>query len=318
MRPDSPPIHRTPPTKKGHPMNDVSVTPGPKPDQFAEIAAALRALTVRFTDLIGSDLPLAVTLHVQPSSYGDDDAIVRAVDAVTSALLGHGGQVQEMSNGTYHYNNGVATEPVGPIGVRVYSSVSTEFAVKRQAAAVLAEREAELEKLRAEVEALRSAVRFDANGLGYSREADDPTPVSPARVPLHTGGVIDDGQLIDETADADPDFHVGELVAVDGDQPGDPPWRITAIVTDDPRHDGPFAQLEAIDGSGSSWSALRILRHTRPTFDASEAVPPADLPPGHAPHDGHVYECCGKVGRISRHEPWCNVYRIPDQSASAS
>lgn len=22
---------------------------------------------------------------------------------------------------------------------------------------------------------------------------------------------------------------------------------------------------------------------------------------------GNVYECCGKVGRISRHEPWCNV-----------
>lgn len=23
------------------------------------------------------------------------------------------------------------------------------------------------------------------------------------------------------------------------------------------------------------------------------------------PGDGHVYTCCGKVGRISRHEPWC-------------
>ena len=26
-----------------------------------------------------------------------------------------------------------------------------------------------------------------------------------------------------------------------------------------------------------------------------------------APQDGHRYECCGKVGRISRHEPWCST-----------
>lgn len=25
------------------------------------------------------------------------------------------------------------------------------------------------------------------------------------------------------------------------------------------------------------------------------------------PRDGHVYECCGKVGRISRHESWCGI-----------
>lgn len=27
----------------------------------------------------------------------------------------------------------------------------------------------------------------------------------------------------------------------------------------------------------------------------------------HEPHDGHVYACCGKVGRISRHESWCET-----------
>lgn len=27
------------------------------------------------------------------------------------------------------------------------------------------------------------------------------------------------------------------------------------------------------------------------------------------PGDGHVYECCGKVGRISRHNPWCEIER---------
>lgn len=35
------------------------------------------------------------------------------------------------------------------------------------------------------------------DGFGYSREADDdPTPVSPARVPLHTGSVVDGDVLI--------------------------------------------------------------------------------------------------------------------------
>lgn len=33
------------------------------------------------------------------------------------------------------------------------------------------------------------------------------------------------------------------------------------------------------------------------------------------PHDGHVYECCGKAGRISRHESWCHVMR--DSAVSA-
>lgn len=59
----------------------------------------------------------------------------------------------------------------------------------------LDEREAELERLRAEVAALRSNV-----GLDYSREADDPTPVSPARGGApHVGAVVDGGQLVDET-----------------------------------------------------------------------------------------------------------------------
>jgi hypothetical protein len=38
----------------------------------------------------------------------------------------------------------------------------------------------------------------DPTGQLYSREADDPTPPG-ARGPLHTGGVVDGGQLVDET-----------------------------------------------------------------------------------------------------------------------
>jgi hypothetical protein len=41
----------------------------------------------------------------------------------------------------------------------------------------------------------------DPTGLGYSREAepDDNRPVSPDRVPLHTGAMVDGNQLVDET-----------------------------------------------------------------------------------------------------------------------
>jgi hypothetical protein len=50
----------------------------------------------------------------------------------------------------------------------------------------------------------------DPTGLGYSREADDPTPVSPARVPLHTGGMVGPvggGELVDET-EPEPPVHL--------------------------------------------------------------------------------------------------------------
>ena len=40
---------------------------------------------------------------------------------------------------------------------------------------------------------------MDPTGLSYSREADDPTPVSGARVEMHTGAVTDEG-LVDETS----------------------------------------------------------------------------------------------------------------------
>ena len=48
----------------------------------------------------------------------------------------------------------------------------------------------------------RRAGVVDPTGLDYTladSEPDDPTPVSPGRVPLHTGAVVDGGQLVDET-----------------------------------------------------------------------------------------------------------------------
>lgn len=51
------------------------------------------------------------------------------------------------------------------------------------------------------------------NGMGYSREADDPTPVIPARREPHFGGVVDGGQLVDETERPPP---AGVLQVLDG------------------------------------------------------------------------------------------------------
>jgi hypothetical protein len=65
----------------------------------------------------------------------------------------------------------------------------------------------EVERLRGEVARLNARIAKldeqatgDPTGLTYSREQDGPTPVSPARGgPVHTGGVVAGGQLVDET-----------------------------------------------------------------------------------------------------------------------
>ena len=218
-------------------MTDTNLTPAEpadQPDPFAEIANELRVAAAGIETLIGSGLPKPghFNLNIQPGTLGDDDSTAVAVDALGLALVGRRGEVRPMSNGDYHYDMGGQVQS-GPISFSIYQSVSAEWAVKREAAAVLAEREAELEKLRAEVAELRAAAapiakpgfvdgpcedpdcpnaswpHFassdlaapDPSGMSYTRadtDADDPTPVSPARVPLHTGGVVDGGQLVDE------------------------------------------------------------------------------------------------------------------------
>lgn len=202
-------------------MPDLNLPPDEQPDHFAEIAASLYRIADDIVTLTGSGLPVpSVQLSIQPGGRGDDDPTARAVDAVTSALLGHPGQLQLMTSGdVYHYNNGDSTERVGAVDVRVMYSVSTEWALKRKQAAELAEREVELEKLRAEVAELRAA----QSGFGYSREADDPTPVSPGRMPLHTGGVIDGGALVDETEAEPVHYRFGRNDTACGLKPGEVP-----------------------------------------------------------------------------------------------
>lgn len=167
-------------------MTDPTVTqpePADQPDPFAEIAAALYRIADGIVSLTGSGTPepTYIQLTVMPSTGRNDDLTQQGVDAMTSAVLGHPGQVEAMGNGDYHYSNGEGAERVGPVGVRIMRAVSTEWALKNDVAAAeaeLAEREAEAEKARARVAELR--------GLSYSREPESTvvTPV-PADVEGH-------------------------------------------------------------------------------------------------------------------------------------
>jgi hypothetical protein len=218
-------------------MTNVTAAETPdQPDPFAAIAAELHRAADDIATLIDSGLPKPdyFNLSIQPGTRGDGDSTAASVDAMGVALTGKAGGVRKMHDGTYHYSAKDVRR--GLLSVSIYQSVPTEWAVRREAAAALAEREAELEKLRAEVAELRAAAPVrcvaslhvpaqasdarcfrcgaagvvaayepaDLTGLGFSREADEPSPVSPARVPLHTGGMVgpvDGGELVDETDD---------------------------------------------------------------------------------------------------------------------
>lgn len=200
-----------------------------EPDPFAELAAELHRVAVDVSDLIGSGLPAPAQfmLNIQPGaplSSRNDDGTAAAVDAMAGALLGIHGKVEKMGDGSYFYCTD--NQKRGPLVVTIYQGVSTEWALRHDVAAAkaeLAEREAELEKARARVAELEKARKplvsdellnatpatwneregrwdyADETGLAYTRadtDADDPTPVSPARVPLHTGSVVDGDKLI--------------------------------------------------------------------------------------------------------------------------
>ena len=137
--------------------------------------------------------PRLVALHIQPGGRADraDDEVIAAVDALGAAIAGKPGSAERMSDGTYHYEAGCQR---GPIAFKVYREISAARVERMAASQVLADKEAELNRLRAEVEKLRAE-----SGLSYSREVDDPTPVSPGHPPLHFGAMVDSGELIDET-----------------------------------------------------------------------------------------------------------------------
>jgi hypothetical protein len=184
--------------------------PTSEPDPFDVLSAELHRVADDIATLVDSGLPAPrlFQLNIQPGGrHADDDLTARAIDAMATALLGVRGQVQKMGSGVYHY--GTDHSKRGPIEVVVYGGISTPWALENDVAAAeaaLAEREAEVAKMRADVEALRASRSphgADETGLNYTRadsEPDDPTPVSPARVPLHTGSVVDGDVLVTDPA----------------------------------------------------------------------------------------------------------------------
>lgn len=148
----------------------------PEPDAWAEIAAELRRIADDAEKLIGEPAPSTFQINVQPLPHNCAAAAV-AVDTIALALLGKPGTTKRMGDGAYHRD---AVGRRGPIPLSVFRRIPGP-------------EHAELERLRARVAELEA--RDD--GQSFSREADDPTPVS-GRVPPHTGGMTDQG-LVDET-----------------------------------------------------------------------------------------------------------------------
>lgn len=138
--------------------------------------------------------PGYVQLHIQPS--GTEDERIAAIDDLGLAAGKSAGEPQKMHDGTYHY---AAEVDRGSVLFKVYTSIDAAHAERIIAEREQADKDAEIYRLRARVAELEA---HDPRGLNYTRadsaEADDPTPVSPARVPMHTGGMTAEG-LVDET-----------------------------------------------------------------------------------------------------------------------
>lgn len=125
-------------------------------DHFTEIADELHRAADAVASLAGSGHPQPrhFNLNIQPGNReSDDEATAASVDAMANALLGISGHPHEVGGGSYHYGTGQTQR--GPISVTIYQSIGAEYALRIEYDRQLAEREAELEKLRAELEGLR-------------------------------------------------------------------------------------------------------------------------------------------------------------------
>lgn len=199
-------------------MTNVQPETSPsEPSPWAEIAAELHRIADDFAKLEILDLPKprSVRLGIQPGGRpGEaDDAVIATVDTLGRAVLGKPGAVDEMSGGTYHYD---VEGTRGLVTFAVYREISAARVEQIAAGKVLADKEAELERLRAEVEKLRA--NADPTGLTYGRgdEAQDPQPTA-GRVPPHledgrTGEVV--GPI---AAHYDASAYANEFVCACGD-----------------------------------------------------------------------------------------------------
>lgn len=191
----------------------------PEPPGWLEIAAELHSLANDVEKLADEPAPSCFQIHIQPKAW-NNAAAVAAVDAIALALLGKRGKTRLMGDGVYHRDAG---DNRGPIWVHTYRQVPEPHTAE------IARLEARIAELRAQDEPEggylfgsdhkmgthddrgctwpngacvgHAPEPADPTGLLHSRaddEPDDPTPVSGARVPAHTGGVTEGG-LVDET-----------------------------------------------------------------------------------------------------------------------
>jgi hypothetical protein len=175
---------------------EPTVQPEPtpsEPDAWADIAVELEKIAADCRDLIGQPAPglFAIDLHpsriTYPPAPKERAATVDAVDTVALVLLGKKAETKRMEGGAFHHTTRGRR---GPIELSIYNAVADP---------ALVDPAEEIARLRAEVAELK-AKQTDATGLAYTRaddEPDDPTPVSPARVPMHTvnavSGINDNG-----------------------------------------------------------------------------------------------------------------------------
>lgn len=135
------------------------MTTVPERDPWLEIADELQRCAKAAKTLVGQPAPRVFQFNVQPfngndfGGEGGDAATIKAVDAVTAALIGRAAAFEDMSSGEVFY---LARERRGRIEFSIYQSLKDPVALRREAELVA--KEAELERLRAEVAELRAQV----------------------------------------------------------------------------------------------------------------------------------------------------------------
>src|SRR6478609_10431907 len=188
--------------QKGHPMTTTTVTPTKRADELqAERAKFVDGLR-EFADWL-TENPWAPTMRdggyfqharLQINFHGPDgdhDATADTIARVRELADRLGVKVDESLTDR--------TDASIEIGSVSYSVIAWHRNGRPDP------RDAELAALRARVAELESSTDRPDGGFDYSRdltEPDDPTPVSPGRVPLSIGAVVADGLVPELIADA--------------------------------------------------------------------------------------------------------------------
>lgn len=170
-------------------MTTETVSPAGAPSQPATCADTVAEFR-RIADALEALGPLPPGERVPYLSLSLLLDTVEGVNVVARAVLDKDAKPSDHGSQWFHLARGNPTTGKG------YVCVQTPIAP-------VDKREVELKELRARVAELEATTDSDATGLAYTRtdsEPDDPTPVSPARVPLHTGSVVADGVLVTDGA----------------------------------------------------------------------------------------------------------------------